>query len=152
MAALLTLVVLAWVFVLRKCVDAQTHIIRQQLQEAAKLRTTAGDANGAKSEFLANMSHEIRTPLNGVIGMMELAMCSSGTEQQEYHSLMKSFGQGLLVILNDILDYSKIEASARVIQPLQTESQPETRQNCCGEIQSVRSHATKRCLTTGLPG
>jgi two-component system sensor histidine kinase/response regulator len=109
-AAGLTLVVLAWVFVLRKRVHEQTHTIRLQLQEAAKLRTAAEGANRAKSEFLANMSHEIRTPMNGVIGMTELAMCSSGTEQQEYHSLIKSSGQALLVILNDILDYSKIEA------------------------------------------
>jgi signal transduction histidine kinase/CheY-like chemotaxis protein len=109
-AAVLTLVVLAWVLVLRKRVHEQTHTIRLQLSEAAKLRTAAEGANRAKSEFLANMSHEIRTPMNGVIGMTELAMCSSGTEQQEYHSLIKSSGQALLVILNDILDYSKIEA------------------------------------------
>jgi hypothetical protein len=62
-------------------------------------------------------------------------MCSSGTERQEYHSLVKFSGQGLLVVLNDILDYCKIEAGARIIRRLQTEFQFETRQNCCGEIQ-----------------
>jgi protein-histidine pros-kinase len=56
------------------------------------------------------MSHEIRTPLNGVVGMTELAMCSSGAEQQEYFSLIRSSGEALLTIVGDILDYSKIEA------------------------------------------
>ncbi len=60
--AVVTLVVLAWVIVLRRRVQEQTLTIRQQLQEGAKLRIAAEDANRAKSEFLANMSHEIRTP------------------------------------------------------------------------------------------
>ena len=68
-----TLLVLTWVFVLRKRVREQTDTIRQQLQEAAGLRIAAEDANRAKSEFLANMSHEIRTPMNGVLGMTRSA-------------------------------------------------------------------------------
>jgi signal transduction histidine kinase len=54
--------------VLRRRVREQTFTIRQQLEEAAKLRTEAEKASHAKSEFLANMSHEIRTPMNGVRG------------------------------------------------------------------------------------
>jgi His Kinase A (phospho-acceptor) domain len=68
LAAVLTLMVLAWVFVLRRRVQEQTFTIRQQFQEAAKLFTAAEAANRAKGEFLANMSHEIRTPLNGIMG------------------------------------------------------------------------------------
>ena len=77
----------------------------KQAKEAAEL------ANRAKSEFLANVSHEVRTPLNGVIGTAELLSHTTLTQVQRDHlDVISESAEALLVILNDILDYSKIEA------------------------------------------
>ncbi|MCF8364692.1 MAG: PAS domain S-box protein, partial [Bacteroidales bacterium] len=80
-------------------------------EELRKSREEAIKANMAKSEFLANMSHEIRTPLNAVIGFTELLETMvSDTRQINYLQSIKSGGKNLLMLINDILDLSKIEA------------------------------------------
>jgi signal transduction histidine kinase/ActR/RegA family two-component response regulator len=85
--------------------------VRDRTAALALATARAEQANRAKSEFLANMSHEIRTPMNGVIGMAELLSTTGlDTGQHELADTIRSSGQILLAIINDILDLSKIES------------------------------------------
>lgn len=86
----------------------QDRLAAQQLRAA---RDAAEAGNRAKAAFLATMSHELRTPMNGVLGMTELLLMTELTdEQREYLGWSKSSAESLLAVLNDVLDFSKIDA------------------------------------------
>ncbi|WP_417811263.1 CHASE domain-containing protein [Thalassospira alkalitolerans] len=89
--------------------DITDQIRREELLEQA--RESADRANVAKSNFLANMSHEIRTPMNAILGMLQLTQQTNLTAtQSDFLAKAQGSAKSLLRILNDILDYSKIEA------------------------------------------
>ncbi len=97
------------VLTLVRITDVSTRVAHEEALEAARI--AAEQAVQTRTRFLANMSHEIRTPMNGVIGMASLLQETTLDEQQ--HSFLKTIrtsGEALLTIINEILDFSKIDA------------------------------------------
>jgi PAS domain S-box-containing protein len=105
---------------LERRVERRTQELRLATWQAEQALAEAEAANQAKTDFLATMSHEIRTPLNGVIGFNGLLLSSALTdEQRRYAELARQSGEALLHLLNDFLDFTKIESGRLELEPVE---------------------------------
>ncbi|MFT5155250.1 MAG: signal transduction histidine kinase/ActR/RegA family two-component response regulator [Planctomycetota bacterium] len=133
----------------RERADRARVVIERQKQEADEARLAAIDimedmelarsqaehASRSKSEFLATMSHEIRTPMNGILGMISFLMDSElSTEQREHAETVHYSAEALLTIINDILDYSKLEAGRLELELIEFDLH-----SCCEEVIDIFS-------------
>jgi signal transduction histidine kinase/ActR/RegA family two-component response regulator len=127
------------------------RIIQARLADAKKQAEVqarrAEEASKAKSDFLAMMSHEIRTPMNGVLGFANLLLETPlNAEQREFAETVQRSGDALLTIINDVLDYSKIEAGRMTVESIDFDLY-----SVCGEVRQIlRSAIEERGLNVIL--
>jgi signal transduction histidine kinase len=128
---------------LEQQVAEHTAELAQAKEDAEAARRMAEQANEAKGDFLAMMSHEIRTPMNAIIGMTSLLLNTPlNSDQTDFAQTIRHSGESLLVIINDILDFAKIEANK-----LELEIQPFDLREC---IESALGLLVTRADEKGL--
>ena len=127
----------------RDRLEQRTGELVRTIGDLAKMRDAAEAANRTKSEFLATMSHEIRTPMNGVLGMANLLLqMNLRDDQREFVEVINQSGQALLDIINDVLDFSKMEAGHLSLE--------ETEFSVVDTVDSVIQLMSPRCTERAL--